>query len=238
MQLVHTFFKLVLLSETLQLCLHSSLHHSYYKVRSVYYSLLTLWLVQSGPIWILKSITAKKLRRCYKASKTCTIHKFLLLARLLAVRVSFLDSRKTLPNLEVQVDSLANIGLWACMCSTCNCDVVFNLYCICLAIMQFAWTHCPFKGPGWSLRAELAGLLILLITTVTWLLGDRIHSYNPREWLQMYHCQPSGVLYPHYSCRRGWYKQWTQGPGTGYPRTHRDPLSQCSNAYVTVNFHT
>ena len=33
---------------------------------------------------------------------------------------------------------------------------------------------------------------------------------------------------------RGWYKQWTWRPGTGGPRTHRDPLSQYSIAYVTV----
>jgi len=61
MQLVHTLFKLVLLSETSQLHLHPRLHHSYYKVRSVY---LNFGLVQSGPFWVLKSISAKKLRRC------------------------------------------------------------------------------------------------------------------------------------------------------------------------------
>jgi len=37
---------------------------------------------------------------------------------------------------------------------------------------------------------------------------------------------------------QGWYKQWTRGPGTGDPRTHGDPLSKHSIAYVTVNFHT
>jgi len=95
MQLVHTLFKLILLSETMQLHLHPRLHHSYYKVRSVYYSLLNFDVVQSGLFWVLKSVSAKKLRRCYKASKICTMHKSLLLARLLAVRVSFLDSRKT-----------------------------------------------------------------------------------------------------------------------------------------------
>jgi len=110
MQLVHTLFKLVLLSETSQLRLHPSLHHSY-KARSVYYSLLNFGLVQSGLFWVLKSVSAKKLCRCYKASKICTIYKCLLLARLLAVRASFLDSRKTLPNLKVRVDSLASIGL-------------------------------------------------------------------------------------------------------------------------------
>jgi len=111
MQLVHTLFQLVLLSETLQLRLHPSLHHSYYKVKSVYYSLLNFGLVQSSPFRVLKSVMAKKLRRCYKASKICTMHKYLLLARLLTVRASFLDSRKTLPNLEVRVDSLTSIGL-------------------------------------------------------------------------------------------------------------------------------
>jgi len=50
---------------------------------------------------------------------------------------------------------------------------------ICLTIMQFAWTQYPFKGQGGSVRAELACLLFLLTTTVTWLLGDSLHSYNP-----------------------------------------------------------
>jgi len=131
MQLVHTFFKFVLLSETSQLHLHPSLHHSYYKVRSAYYSLLNFGLVQSGPFWVLKSVSAKKLRRCYKASKICMMHKCLLLARLLAVRASFLDSRKTLPNLEIRVDSLTSIGLWTYVCSTRECDIVLNLYCKC-----------------------------------------------------------------------------------------------------------
>jgi len=127
MQLVHTLFKLVLLSETSQLRLHPSLYHNYYKVRSVYYSLLNFGVVQSGPFWGLKSVLAKKLCRCYKASKISMMHKCLLLVRYTA---SFLDSRKTLPNLEVRVDSLASIGLWTCVCSTCECDVVLNLYCM------------------------------------------------------------------------------------------------------------
>jgi len=57
MQLVHTLFKLVLLPETSQLRLHPCLHHSYYKVRSVYCSLLSFGLVQSGPFWVLKSVS-------------------------------------------------------------------------------------------------------------------------------------------------------------------------------------
>ena len=36
----------------------------------------------------------------------------------------------------------------------------------------------------------------------------------------------------------GWYKQWAWVPGIGDPRTHGDPLSQHSIAYITVNFHT
>jgi len=32
-------------------------------------NLLNFSLVQSGPFWVLKSITAKKLHRCYKAPK-------------------------------------------------------------------------------------------------------------------------------------------------------------------------
>jgi len=52
---------------------HSNCVHS--QVRSVYYSLLKFGLVQSGPLWVLKSVTAKKLRRCYKASKICMMHK-------------------------------------------------------------------------------------------------------------------------------------------------------------------
>jgi len=35
--------------------------------------------------------------------------------------------------------------------------------------MQLVWTQCPLKGQGRSLRAEL-------LITVTWLLGDSIHS--------------------------------------------------------------
>jgi len=42
-------------------------------------------------------------------------------------------------------------------------------------------TQCPVKGQGRSLRAELACLLILLTTTITWLLGDSLHSYNKRS---------------------------------------------------------
>jgi len=51
------FIKLVLLSEPSQL----RLHNSYYKVRSVYYSLLSFGLIQSGPFRVLKSASAKKL---------------------------------------------------------------------------------------------------------------------------------------------------------------------------------
>ena len=128
MQLVHTLFKLILLSETSQFRLHPSLHHSYYKVRSLYYRLLNFGLVQSGLFWVLKSVTAKKHR--IKPPR----YKCLLLARLLAVRASFLDLRKFLPTLEVRVDSLASIGLWTCVCSPCvcsthECDVALNLYC-------------------------------------------------------------------------------------------------------------
>ena len=57
MQLVHILFKLVVLSEPLEL----RLHHSYYKVRSVYYSLLSFGLIQSSPFQVLKSASAKKL---------------------------------------------------------------------------------------------------------------------------------------------------------------------------------
>jgi len=66
MQLMHTLFKLILLSETLQLRLHPRLHYSHYKVRSVHYSLLNFGFIL---FWVLKSVSAKKLRRCYKASQ-------------------------------------------------------------------------------------------------------------------------------------------------------------------------
>jgi len=54
---VHILFKLVLLSEPSQF----RLYRSYYKVRSVYYSLLSFSLVQSSLFRVLKSASAKKL---------------------------------------------------------------------------------------------------------------------------------------------------------------------------------
>ena len=52
-----------------------------------------------------------------------------------------------------------------------------------LTLIQFAQIQSLFKRQGGGLKTELACLLILLITTVTWLLGDTcsIHSYNIRS---------------------------------------------------------
>jgi len=126
MQLVHTLFKLILLSETSQLRLHPSLHHSYYKVRSVYYSVLNLGLVQSGLFWVLKSVTAKKHRikppRHAWCTNVCYLQGYSLCERVSSAREKLcLISKYEWTPSRVLGCELA--------CAALACDVVLNLYC-------------------------------------------------------------------------------------------------------------